>query len=61
MKAIVINKTGSSSQMKCEEVPIPEPGQNEVTMKPFGIGCAIDSIKWHFTVIDLVGLLFRLY
>ena len=30
MKAIVINEIGSSSQMKFEEVPIPEPGQNEV-------------------------------
>ena len=30
MKAIIINEIGSSSQMKCEEVPIPEPGENEV-------------------------------
>ena len=32
MKAIVINEIGSSSQMKCEEIPIPEPGQNEVNI-----------------------------
>ena len=33
MKAIIISETGSSSQMKCEEVPIPEPGQNEVRLR----------------------------
>ena len=30
MKAIVINENGGSSQMKYEEVPIPEPGHKEV-------------------------------
>lgn len=33
MKAIVINKQGSSSEMKYEEIPIPEPGQNEVWLQ----------------------------
>lgn len=33
MKAIVINEIGSSSQMKYEEVPIPEPGQSEALVK----------------------------
>lgn len=32
MKAIVIKKPGGSSQMKYEEIPIPEPGQNEVSV-----------------------------
>jgi len=33
MKAIVIKKPGGSSQMKYEEIPIPEPGQNEALVK----------------------------
>jgi len=30
MKAIVIHKQGSSDELKYEEIPVPEPGQNEV-------------------------------
>lgn len=32
MKVIRIKKPGGSSQMKYEEIPIPEPGQNEVSI-----------------------------
>ena len=31
MKGIRIKKPGGSSQMKYEEIPIPEPGKNEVS------------------------------
>ncbi|XP_078345753.1 quinone oxidoreductase 1-like [Oculina patagonica] len=47
MKAIVINETGSSFQMKCEEVPIPEPGRNEAL------------VKNHFSGINYIDLNFR--
>lgn len=31
MKAIVVHKPGDSSEMKYEEIPIPEPGEREVS------------------------------
>ena len=31
MKAIVVHKPGDSSEMKYEEIPIPEPGESEVS------------------------------
>lgn len=35
MKAIRVDKPGDSSELKCEEIPVPEPGKNEVRRKAF--------------------------
>jgi len=64
MKAIVVNEIGSSSQMKCKELPIPEPGQNEVNYLQFNIieltcackpSCTFLSIAWQYPCIFFVA------
>ena len=35
MKAITVDKPGDSSELKYKEIPIPEPGKNEVRHQAF--------------------------